>query len=45
MGDMPRVPWELSGRDWVNQWSLIQPSFICHLNQGQFGTRTQGEGT
>lgn len=44
LGDMPRVPWKLSGRDGVHRLWLIKSSPVPHLHQGRFSTRTQGEG-
>lgn len=45
LGDMPRVPQKLSGRDGVHRLRLINSSPVPHLRRGRFGARTQGEGT
>lgn len=45
LGDMPRVPWKLSGRDGVHRLWLFKSSPVPHLHQGRFSARTQGEGT
>lgn len=46
-GDMPKVPWKLSGRDRgvVCQLWLIKSPPIPHLHRSQFDSRTQAEGT